>query len=302
MRIDAKIYTAATVAGVLLTVSIIGSAAASEPGPPYRIGQYWEYVHEGPRPGAVEPEAIDGQRIVQVVGNVADDANERWVIEDKFTNDPNVIGRLHVGSDRMLTFAVIANEKNEAMTLVYRKPIPHQLADMAVGETMHIETAVVTNPGSFTVPLSIEIKRLEDETVETSAGLFTDCRRYTSVTDSVVDVKIAKIPFKEHRRWWYSDQVGANVKEIYTKDDVKSWIWSKKGYTCTSTLTAFGIRDVSEQSRAAAVADVNTIAAATAHRPANRNYKAILAIVACVVVIAVIFARHKKRTKGATGQ
>lgn len=279
-----------------MAVSIIASAAASQADPPYRPGQYWEYALEGPRPGAVEPKAIDGQRILRVVANLADDANERWVIEDTFTNDPNVIGRLHVGSDRMLNFAVIANEKNEAMTLVYRKPIPHQRVDMAVGETMHLETEIVTNPGSFTVPLSIEIKRLEDETVETQAGVFTDCRSYTSITDSVVDIKIAKIPFREHRRWWYSDQVGANVREIYTKEDVKSWIWSKKGYTSTGTLTAFGIRDVSNETRAAAVADVNKIAAAIEDRKEHRTYKAIAALVAGIAVVGLILAKYKRRT------
>ena len=117
------------------------------------------------------------------------------------------------------------------------------------------------------------------------------------MTDSVVDVKIAKIPFKEHRQWWYSDQIGANVKEIYTKDDVKSWIWSKKGYTSTTALTAFGIRDVSEKARAAAIHDVNAIATAIANPPANRNYKAILAIVACIAVIGLILVRRKTSPK-----
>ena len=296
-RIHAKIRTVAIVVAILSAVSIVGSAKASEPNAPYEIGQYWEYAHQGPRPGAVEPNAIDGRRIIQVVGYVAADANERWVIEERFTNDPNVIGRLHVGSDRMLTAAVIANEKNEAMTLAYENPIPHQRVDMAVGETMQIETAVVTQPGYFTVPLSIEIKRLEDETVETQAGLFTDCRRYASVTDSVVDVKIAKIPFKEHRQWWYSNDVGATVKEIYIKDPVKSWVWSKPGYTATSTLAAFGIRAVSHEAHAAAINDVNAIATAIENRSTHRNYKAILAVVACVAAGGVILARRRRRAK-----
>lgn len=292
-RIHAEIHTALRVAGILLVGSMLGSAAASGPDAPYRVGQYWEYNLKGPRPGAVEPNAIDGQRIVQVLGNVANDANERWVIEERFTNDPDVIGRLHVGSDRMQTFAVIANEKNEALMLTYDRPIPHQYVDMAVGESMQIETAVVSRPGGFTVPLSIEIKRLEDETVETPAGLFTDCRHYASVTDSVVDAKIAKIRFKEHRQWWYSDEVGATVKEIYTKDPVKSWIWSKGGYTSTSTLTAFGVRAVSEKARAAAINDVEVIATA----PTNHNYKAILGIAACITVGGVILARNKMRAR-----
>jgi len=297
MRTDIEIGTVVRVAGILLLGSILGSAAAAGVDAPYKIGQYWEYAHEGPRPGAVEPKSIDGRRIVQVVGNVAADANERWVIEDRFANDPNVIGRLHIGSDRMLTAAVIANEKNEALTLAYDNPIPHQRVDMAVGERMQIETAVVTGSGSLTVPLSIEIKRLKDEAVETQAGLFADCRHYASVTDSVVDAKIVKIAFKEHRQWWYSDEVGATVKEIYIKDPVKSWVWSKEGYTSTSTLTAFGTRAVSDEAQAAAIHDVNVIATALANRPTHRNWKAIFGIVACVATGGVILARRRMRAK-----
>ena len=67
MRIHASMRIFATIAGALL----LGSAAASDVDAAYRIGQYWEYSLEGPRPGAVEPKAIDGRRIVQVVGNLA---------------------------------------------------------------------------------------------------------------------------------------------------------------------------------------------------------------------------------------
>jgi len=297
IRNHARICTVVRVAGILLAVSILDSAMASGPVAPYEAGQYWEYTHEGPRPGAVEPNVIDGRRILQVLDNVAADANDQWVIEERFTNDPNVIGRLHVGGDRMLTATVIANEKNESLTLAYDKPIPYQYLDMDVGGRIQLETTLVTQPGSFTLPIAIEIRRLDDETVETPAGLFADCRHYSSVTGSVFDVTVAKIRVKERRQWWYSDEVGASVKEIYIKDAVKSWVWSKEGYTSTSTLAAFGVRGVSEEAQAAAIHDVNVIATALTNRPTHRNWKAILGIVACVAAGGVIIVRHRMRAK-----
>jgi len=299
MKIRTEIRTVVKVAGILWVGSVLGSAVASGSDAPYEVGQYWEYTHEGPRPGAAEPNAIDGRRILQVLDKVAADADGRWVIEERFTNDPNIISRLHVGGDRMLTATVIENEKKESLTLTYDSPIPYQYVEMDVGGRMQLETGLLTQPGGFTLPIAIAITRLDDETIETPAGRFADCRHYSSVTDSVFDVKIAKIAVKEHRQWWYSDEVGATVKEIYSKDPVKSWVWSKDGYTSTSTLAAFGVRGVSDEAQAAAIHDVNVIATALANRPTHRNYKAILAIVACVAAGGVILARRRMRAKNA---
>jgi len=297
MRIRTGIRAVVRVAGILWMGSILDSAAAAAPDAPYEVGQYWEYTHEGPRPGATEPNAIDGRRILHVLDNVTVDANERWIIQERFTNDPNIIGRLHIRGDRMLTAAVIENEKKESLTLTYDSPIPHQYVDIDVGGRMQLETALVTQPGDFTLPIAIEITRLDDETIQTQAGRFADCRHYSSVTDLVFDIKIAKIPVKEHRQWWYSDEVGATVKEIYSKDPVKFGTWSKGGYTSTSTLSAFGVRSVSDEAQAAAINDVNVIATALANRPTHRNWKAILCIVACIAAGGVILVRHKMGAK-----
>ena len=125
MRIHTEISTVVGVAAILWAGSTLGSTVVWGANTPFQVGQYWEYAHKRPRPGATEPNVIDGRRILQVLNSVGVGADARWVIEDSFTNDPNVIGRMHIADDRMLTAIVIENEKNESIKLTYYSPIPY---------------------------------------------------------------------------------------------------------------------------------------------------------------------------------
>jgi hypothetical protein len=279
----------ATIVCVISMLSLAASAADA----PYQLGRYWEYAHQGPRPGSAEPIAIDGHRILHVLENIGAGADQRWVIEDRFTNDPNIVGRLHVRDDRMITAIVIENEKGESLTLSYSEPLPYQTADLAVGASMRIVTELVTQPGGYKVPCTHQITRLDDQTLDTPAGRFPDCRVFRSVTDTIIDIKVAKIPIRESRQWWYSQSVGGIVKEIYTKDAVKFLTWSRDAYTATSILTAFGVRGVSENQQASAIRDGNILAAPPADVEAQRNWKW-PAVAACLVAAAIALRRYAR--------
>jgi hypothetical protein len=278
---------------ILCTVSVLSGQPVSASDTLYEVGRYWEYAHQGPRPGA-EPKAIDGRRILHVLQILDAGPEQRWVIEDRFTNDPNIVGRLQVRGDRMLTAIVIENEKGESLTLSYDQPIPYQCVDLKVGDSKRIETTLVTQPGGFKLPCTLEITRLDDEILETPAGRFADCQVYRSISDSVFDIKIAKIPVRERRQWWYSDRVGAAVKEIYTRDPIKFLTWSQDGYTSTTTLSAFGVRGVSEQERATAIRDGNILAAPPATVQTQGNWKWIPAVAVCVVAAAIALRRYAR--------
>jgi hypothetical protein len=278
---------------ILCVLSILNLAEAAQA--PYEVGQYWQYNHQGPRPGATEPKAIDGERILHVIGTVGTDPEQQWIIEDRFTNDPNIVGRLHVRNDRTITAIVIENEKGESLTLSYSQPIPYQTVDMTVGGSVQIATELVTQPGGYKVPCTLQITRLDDETIDTPAGRFPDCRVFRSVTDTIIDIKIAKIPIRESRQWWYSDRVGAAVKECYTRDPVKFLTWSQDGYTATTTRAAFGLRGISLILPAPAIRDDTNLAAPPADVEAQRNWK--WPAVAVCVVAAVIGLRRYARTR-----
>jgi|GEM_PF-563254 len=281
---------------ILGALSMLNLAAAAQA--PYEVGRYWEYDLQGPRPGATEPVAIDGQRILHVLQTVGAGADQRWIIEDRYTNDPNTVGRLHVRGDRMITALVIENEKGESLTLSYGQPVPYQTVDMAVGGSMQIVTELVTQPGGYKVPCTLQITRLDDQTLDTPAGRFPDCRVFRSVTDTIIDIKIAKIPIRESRQWWYSDRVGAAVKECYTRDPVKFLTWSRDAYTSTSTLFASGIRGVSEHRQAGILRDGTILAAQPAKVEAQGNWKWIPITAVCVVAAAIALRRFTRSRSG----
>jgi hypothetical protein len=208
------------------------------------VGQRWQYRHEGPRPGSVEPNAIGGERILWVVAAVEEQGGTRSVIEERFTNDTKVVGRLLVDSARLLVALEIENEKGEVVRLRYDPPIPYQPADMNVAEARTFQTVLRTDSPKFALPVTTVVERLADETVTTPAGEFPGCAHYRSTTQSVVDVRLAKIPVREERERWYHRSAHGMVKEVYRKGPVKFLGWSRAGYTATSTLLAYGREEV----------------------------------------------------------
>ena len=211
---------------------------------PFEVGQRWEYKHQGPRPGSIEPNDIDGERIIHVIGVVEEPKGKQWIIEERFTKDEKAIGRLYVNSERLITTIEIENKKGEAVKLQYDPPVPHQVLELNIGEEETIETSLKMDSAKFSLPSTIVIRRLDDETITTPAGEFVNCQHVKTTSRSTFNIKIAKIPFTEERERWYHPKVNGLVKEVYRKDPVKFLTWSREGYTATSLLTTFGKEEV----------------------------------------------------------
>jgi len=260
--------------GLACSAVCAGQATAG----PYEVGRRWVYRHEGPRPGSVEPNAIDGQRILHVISETQEQGERSWAIEERFTNDPNVIGRLHVSETRMLTALDIENEKGEAAALYYDPPVPYLIAEMEIGQTKTIETTLRVKSGEFALPPTIAIERMPDETITTPAGEFANCLHYKVTNRSTINVKVAKIPITEQRLRWYHATVNGLVKEVYRREPIKFLMWSRDGYTATSVLETFDTA-VPEVREAAAPAPE------TARTPGNRSANTPFAAAARLIVL-----------------
>ncbi len=235
-------------AAVCLIGLLCAMAGANTGSGPFEVGQRWVYEHQGPRPGSVEPNAIDGQKILHVISTFEEDGAKRWVIQERYTNDPNVVGRLFVNDERMLVGFDIENDKGEVARLIYDPPSPYQVPQLDVGAETTIETVLRMNASDVTLPTTITIQRLPDETIETPAGSFTDCQYYTMTATVTLNIKIAKVRSTEERQRWYHASVNGLVKEVYHKHPLK--FLGKEfipGYTATSVLTAFEMQAVGSE-------------------------------------------------------
>ena len=233
-----------TILSVFISLCYSTTWAEQDMKEPFEVGQRWVYKHEGPRPGSIEPNDIDGERIIQVIGVVEQPKSKRWIIEDRFTKGVNAVARFHVNEKRLTTSLEIENEKSEVATLIYDPPIPYQIMEMNIGQEKTIETSLKMDSPEFTLPTTIEIRRLDDETITTPAGEFVNCLHFKITTKSIFNIKIAKIPVIEERERWFHPKVNGPVKEVYRKDPVKFLTWSREGYTANSVLTGFSKEDV----------------------------------------------------------
>jgi hypothetical protein len=226
--------------GLGLAVGLVCVTAGVAPAWPagFAVGQQWQYRHEGPRPGSIEPNAIDGERILRVVSMHAAPDGPEWVIEEQFTNNRQVVGRFSVDREGLLTTLEIQNAKGRNVQLRYDPPVPYQPVDMNVGDARTIETTLRLDGANFAMPNTTVVERLADETVSTPAGQFRGCAHFKRTTTSTVDIKIARIPVTEQREQWYHPSVAGLVKEVYRRGSVKFLGWSRPGYTATSTLVA----------------------------------------------------------------
>lgn len=285
------------VASILLCATLTGALNANPAEhAPFEVGQQWTYRHAGPRPGSIEPDPINGERILQVIGN--DPNSGLWIIEERYTNDDKTIGRFRVDPNRMLVAIEIESKQGRPALLQYDPPIPYEKPDLEIGQTTTIQTALRMDSPAIAIPIRLELERLADETIETDAGTFEACQHYRTTSHSMFDIRIGKIPIVEQRHRWYHAQVDGLVKEIYHKDPLKFLSWSRAGYDASCVLTAFGVEPISQRAKSSLVSDPNASrethsASASQSRSSQSGTIAIvLAFLAVVVAITGFVIAH----------
>ena len=288
--------------GTLIALLCTAMWAGQDVNEPFEVGQRWVYKHEGPRPGSIEPNDIDGERIMHVIGVVGEPEGKQWIIEDRFTGEEKATGRIYVNSERLLTALEIKNQKGEAAKLRYDPPIPHQIMELDIGQEKTVETSLKMDSAKFSLLSTIVIRRLDDETITTAAGEFASCQHFKTTSKSIFNIKIAKIPITEERERWYHPKANGLVKEVYRKGPVKFLTWSRAGYTATSVLAAFGKEEVPVEIRLASQNDNTNQSQEPSDHPQPRAssssavYVLFLGTIIVLVVGIHILRKRKRRT------
>ena len=288
--------------GTLIALLCTATWAGQDVNEPFEVGQRWVYKHEGPRPGSIEPNDIDGERIMHVISVVGEPEGKQWIIEDRFTGEEKATGRIYVNSKRLLTALEIKNQKGKVAKLRYDPPIPHQIMELDIGQEKTVETSLKMDSTKFSLPSTIVIRRLDDETITTPAGEFANCRHFKTTSKSIFNIKIAKIPITEERERWYHPKVNGLVKEVYRKGPVKFLTWSRAGYTATSVLTAYGKEEVPVEIRLASQNDNTNQSQEPSDHPQPRAssssavYVLFLGTIIVLVMGIHILRKRKRRT------
>jgi hypothetical protein len=292
----------AAMALLVMLCAVTGWAAAESQ---FEVGQKWVYQHQGPRPGNMEPNAIDGQRIRQVLAVNEKQEHPWWIVQETFTNDEDATSLMVVDHERRLTGFEITGEKGETIAMTYETPVPYQVPFLAVGEEKVFETRLLMGPSRIALPTKSVVKRLPDETVATPAGEFVNCQHYHTTSESVLDFKIAKIPMTDERDQWYHESVNGLVKEVYRKGPIKYFTWSCEGYTSTSVLVSFGVEEVTSGVQLAVLGDPNDPNAPhLANVPATVSPVGLLrwvlwGVISVVLVAVVLVVARRPRSQSA---
>jgi len=105
-----------------------------------------------------------------------------------------IVGRLQVRGDRMLTAIVIENEKGESLILSYDQPIPVPVPGLEGGRVKTHRDDAGLPSRRIQIALYAGNHPPQRRDPRSVAARFADCRVYRSVTDSILNIKIAKIP------------------------------------------------------------------------------------------------------------
>lgn len=195
---------------------------------PMQVGMKWVYEHAGYRPMTNPPQAIDGDRVNEVVDVKGEGEAKRWSVRQTWGTSDDKPAVLHVDERRRL-HGVDA----ESMTVAFAPPLPLEWSELDVGESTTLTTTL--SVAGFNLPIQYEVNRLPDETVVVPAGTFENCRR-VRVTAHATDLQGQATQTRNDS--WFHPRAHGLVKEITIVN-----YGSADSYSSTSSLKSHTVPD-----------------------------------------------------------
>lgn len=191
-------------------------------------GEKWVYEHEGYRPMTNPPQAVEGDRVNEVVDVKGEGEAKRWSLRHTWGTSDDNPPLLQLDAQRRLHQVDV-----ELMSVKFDPPLPLEWPELEVGEsTTFLTTLSMTG---FELPIRYEANRLPDETVIVPAGTFENCRRVRVIAHAK---DLQGQDTQTRNDVWFHPRAHGLVKEItivnYTSADSYSSTSSLKSHTVPS--------------------------------------------------------------------
>lgn len=173
------------------------------------VGEKWIYAHEGPRPNGGPDSVVKGDRTVEVTAIEGEGEGKLFVYKTQWGENDPMPTLTRIDSKSMVRSIQLPG----LVMIEMNPPLPAQWETIGVGETETFETNI--NVMGYEVPLVIETKRLEDETISVPAGTFENCRRIESTHKTTDETGN---PVTHKYLYWFHDGVKHLVKETFTNN------------------------------------------------------------------------------------
>lgn len=222
--------------GVVLATVVLFfavAATASEEEQTFQVGEKWVYKHEGPRPGGMSQESIDGDRTREVISVEGSGENKRWVIKETFGEYDDRPSRAYVDSKRLVT----KREFGYEFSMDFDPPVPFDVQILKADEEKKYETEL--SFGENSIPFKVTSKRVANETIKVPAGEFKDCHHYQNTITIVFSREGDEVTIKTNQDIWYHPKVNGIVKDVYKRGPVQFGGETREGYTATSQLKSY---------------------------------------------------------------
>ncbi|MBZ0255068.1 hypothetical protein K8I31_03340 [bacterium] len=199
----------------------------------YAVGDQWIYQHTGPRPFKDPSEALNGDRIREIIRCETSNGESTWVFRDQW-GDPEQYTICYVDANHECS----RFEEENNVIIDNEKPLPFDYPNLAINETKEYDSDVSAS-GLPEMNIHITATRLSDESVQTPAGTFNHCRHIQVETKVTVTDQAPPMVPTYTENYWFHDSVNGFVKYELVFDPIEMNGVVIDGYTACSELKQF---------------------------------------------------------------
>lgn len=174
---------------------------------PFQLGEKWIYQHGGNRTIGDVMQPVVGDRVQEITGQTIENGKPLWLITETWGETDYDPWRFFVDGERLLR-----KVESGAEIVRLNNPFPFDWLNLQPGESKRVKSGVIAD--TFTGAFTIDVQRLENETIAVPAGDYPDCIKVKMTIDYSISLRSGS-PLVFHHIYWYHPKVNGVVKESF---------------------------------------------------------------------------------------